>query len=119
MKKATSSTQKPSQLIDQQIKGLTNWRGPMLARLRKLINAASPGIAVWVQDGLACSTGAFKDPAKLTFFKGASLDDPRKLFNTGLDAKTMRSIDFHEGDKLDETAIKNLVRAAAAQNKKK
>jgi len=95
--------------------------------LRKLVNDAGPGIAedwkwgtaVWVQNGLVCSTGAFKDHVKLNFFKGASLPDPKKLFNAGLDAKITRSIDFHQGDKLDEPAIKDMVRAAVAANKKK
>ncbi len=126
MKKGTS-TPNPSQLIDEQIRGITDWRGPMLTKLRKLINDASPGIAeewkwgtaVWVQNGLVCSTGAFKDHVKINFFKGASLADPKKLFNAGLDAKTTRSIDFHQGDKLDEAGIKELVRTAVAANKKK
>lgn len=114
----------PSQLISNQIGELADWRGKMLARLRKLILKAAPdiaedwkwGTAVWSQSGLVCAAGAFKDHVKLNFFKGASLKDPRGLFNSGLDAKATRAIDFHEGDKVNESALKDLIRAAVAHN---
>ena len=114
----------PSQLISNQIAELTDWRGAMLARLRSLILEAAPdvteewkwGTAVWSQNGLVCSTGAFKDHVKLNFFKGASLKDPKGLFNSGLDAKATRSIDFYEGDGVDEAALKDLIRAAVVYN---
>ena len=115
-----------SKLIDKQIADLGGWRGKVFARLRKLINAADPGIvedwkwntAVWNRDGMVCAVGGFKDHVKLNFFKGASLADPRGLFNAGLEAKTTRAVDFNEGNKIDEPAIKNLVRAAIALNQK-
>jgi len=114
----------PSQHIDNQIKDLADWRGKMLARLHKLILEAAPDIteewkwdtAVWTQKGLVCSAGAFKDHVKLNFFKGASLKDPKGLFNAGLDAKATRAIDFSEGDDIDESALKDLIRAAVAHN---
>ncbi len=114
----------PSQLITNQITELTDWRGAMLARLRKLILEAAPtlreewkwGTAVWSQKGNAVAVGVFKDYLKINFFKGASLADPKGLFNAGLDAKAMRSIDIHEGDKLNELALKDLVRVAVAHN---
>ena len=95
----------PSELIDKQIAELGDWRGEMLARLRELIHAAAPditeewkwGTAVYTQKGLVCAASAFKDHAKLNFFKGASLEDPKGFFNTGLEAKAMRSIDFQSG----------------------
>ncbi len=114
-----------SQLISRQMAGLADWRGDTLARLRKLVLGAAPGIteewkwgtAVWSHNGLVCSAGAFKDHVKLNFFKGASLKDPKRLFNSGLDAKATRAIDFNEGDVIDESAVKDLVRAAVAYNK--
>jgi hypothetical protein len=114
----------PSQKIDALIKELNDWRGKLLARLRKLILEASPELAedwkwetpVWVFKGNVVAGGMFKDHVKLNFFKGASLPDPKKLFNAGLDAKATRSIDFHDNDKVDETALKELVRAAVALN---
>ena len=113
-----------SKLIDKQIAHLSDWRGKMVARLRKLIHEADPGIteewkwdtAVWSHDGLVCAVGAFKEHVKLNFFKGASLEDPNGLFNAGLEAKTMRSIDFREGDALKEAQLKKLVRAAVKLN---
>jgi hypothetical protein len=116
----------PSELIDKQIADLGDWRGKVFARLRKLINATDPEIvevwkwntAVWDRDGMVCALGGFKDHVKLNFFKGASLEDPNGLFNAGLDAKATRAIDFHEGDKIDEPALKNLLRAAVAHNQK-
>jgi hypothetical protein len=114
----------PSQHIDNQINELADWRGEILARLRKLILDAAPelteewkwGTAVWSQKGNVVSAGAFKDHVKLNFFKGASLKDPGGLFNAGLDAKATRGIDFHEGDEINESALKELVREAVAYN---
>jgi len=114
----------PSQRIDNQIAELGDWRGEMLARLRALVLGAAPeireewkwGTAVWSQKGLVCSAAAFKDHVKLNFFKGASLEDPHGLFNAGLEARTMRSIDFSKGDVWDERALSDLVRAAVTLN---
>ena len=123
MKKADSKDGlTPSQLITNQIAVLTDWRGKMLAQLRKLILEAAPDIteewkwdtAVWSHKELVCSAGVFKDHVKLNFFKGASLKDPQGLFNAGLDAKATRAIDFSEGDDIDASAVKELVRAAVA-----
>jgi hypothetical protein len=113
-----------SQRITDLIGELGDWRGKLLARLRKVILDAAPdiaeewkwGTAVWTNKGLVCSAGAFKDHVKLNFFKGASLKDPNRLFNAGLDAKATRAIDFHEGDDLDVSALRALVRAAVAYN---
>jgi hypothetical protein len=113
-----------SQRITDLIAEMGDWRGKILARLRKIILDAAPdlveewkwGTAVWTNKGLVCSAGAFKDHVKLNFFKGASLKDPKRLFNAGLDAKATRAIDFREGDALDASALKALVRAAAAYN---
>ena len=121
---ASKNGMAPSQLITNQIAGLTDWRGPIMARLRKLILEAAPditeewkwGSAVWSQKGLVCSIGAFKSHVKMHFFKGASLEDPQGLFNAGLDAKAMRAIDFHQGDEIREVALKDLIRAAVAYN---
>jgi hypothetical protein len=117
----------PSKLIDNKIRDLTDWRGKVFARLRKIILASDPEItedwkwntAVWFHNGLVCAVGAFKDQVKINFFEGASLSDPHGLFNAGLEAKKTRAIDFHEGDKIDERALKALVRAAVAFNKGK
>jgi hypothetical protein len=114
----------PSQLIDNQIAELADWRGKILARLRKLVHEAAPNIieewkwdtAVWAQNGLVCSAGAFKDHIKINFFKGASLKDPKGLFNAGLEAKATRAIDFNEGDTINEPALKELISAAVAFN---
>ncbi len=114
----------PSERIDQQIAELADWRGQMIARLRKLIHEADPGIteewkwetAVWSHQGLVCAAGTFKKAVKMNFFQGASLEDAQKLFNAGLDAKKTRAIDFHEGDAIDESALKDLIRAAVAYN---
>jgi hypothetical protein len=125
MKKAESTDSlTAAQHITHQINELADWRGKMLARLRKAILAATPGLteewkwgaAVWSLKGNVVAVGVFKDHLKINFFKGASLDDPHGLFNTGLDAKAMRSIDLFDGDKIDETALKELVRAAVAFN---
>ena len=126
MKKlVTQDHMTPSQLITNQIIELGDWRGKMLARLRKLILEAAPDLteewkwdtAVWTQNGLVCSAGAFKDHLKLNFFKGASLKDPQRLFNAGLEAKATRAIDFGEGDNINEPALKELIRAAVAYNR--
>ena len=114
----------PAQLIDQQIADLGDWRGEILAHFRTLIHAAAPniteewkwGTAVYTQQGLVCAASAFKDHAKLNFFKGASLEDPQGLFNAGLDAKATRAIDLHQGDRLQEAALQALIRAAVAFN---
>ena len=113
-----------SERIDQQITELADWRGQMLARLRTLISEADPGVTeewkwntpVWSHQGLVCAVGAFKETVKMNFFQGAFLEDPHKLFNAGLDAKKTRAIDFHEGDAVDESALKDLIRAAVAHN---
>ena len=114
----------PSQLISEQIAGLGDWRGKMYAQLRKLVLEAAPDIteewkwdtAVWAHKGLVCSAGVFKDHVKLNFFKGASLEDPKGLFNAGLEAKASRGIDFTEGARMDEAGVQDLVRAAVAYN---
>jgi hypothetical protein len=114
----------PSERIDKQIAELAGWRGQLVARLRKLIREADPGITeewkwetpVWSHQGLVCSVGNFKQAVKMNFFQGASLEDPQKLFNAGLDAKKTRAIDFHESDAIDESALKDLIRAAVAYN---
>jgi hypothetical protein len=113
-----------SQLITSHITELADWRGKTLARLRKLILDAAPdiveewkwGTAVWSHHGNVAAVGAFKDHLKINFFKGASLKDSRGLFNAGLDAKATRAIDLREGDKIDEPALKELIRAAVAYN---
>lgn len=125
MKKADSKDGlTPSQLIANQIAELADWRSKMLARLRKLILEAAPGIteewkwdtAVWSHKGNVVAVGAFKDHLKINFFQGASLQDPHGLFNAGLDAKATRAIDLQEGDKINESALKELIRAAVAHN---
>jgi len=116
--------QNASQLISKQIAELGDWRGKLLERLRTLIRQASPdlteewkwGTAVWTHNGLVCSAGAFKDHVKLNFFSGASVNDPKGMFNAGLDAKNTRAIDFREGDNIDAPALKDLIRAAVARN---
>ena len=113
-----------SQQIDNYVEGLTDWRGKMTARLRKLIREAAPELAeewkwdtpVWSHKGNVVAAGVFKDHVKLNFFKGASLKDPKGLFNAGLDAKATRAVDFSEGDDVDEPALKALVREAVAYN---
>ncbi len=114
----------PSERIDLHIAELADWRGQMIVRLRKLIHEADPDITeewkwetpVWSHQGLVCSAGTFKKAVKMNFFQGASLEDLQKLFNAGLDAKKTRAIDFHEGDAIDESALKDLIRAAVAYN---
>jgi hypothetical protein len=115
----------PSERIDQQIEELTDWRGPMLARLRAIVHEAFPDIgeewkwetAVWSHKGNVVAAGVFKDHVKLNFFKGAQLEDPHGLFNAGLEAKKSRGIDFHEGDEIPAAALKELILAAVALNK--
>jgi hypothetical protein len=114
----------PSQLIDERISELDDWRGEMLSRLRKLIEQADPDVVeewkwsvpVWSHDGLICTGESYKKAVKLTFAKGASLEDPSGLFNSSLTGNTRRAIDFHEGDKIDEKAFKALIRAAVKLN---
>jgi hypothetical protein len=124
--KKTESTDSlsASQHITDYIAELSDWRGLLLARLRKLILATEPGLTeewkwgtpVWSLKGNVVAVSAFKDYLKINFFKGASLADPHSLFNAGLDAKATRAIDLHEGDKINEAALKELVRAAVALN---
>jgi hypothetical protein len=114
----------PAQLITNHIAELADWRGKLVARLRKLILAADPDISeewkwgtpVWSRQGNVVAVGAFQDHVKINFFKGAALPDPHGLFNAGLEAKAMRAIDLHAGDRLNEPALKELVRAAVAYN---
>jgi len=125
MKKADSRVGlDPSQLITNQIAKLGDWRGKILSRLRKVILEADPHLteewkwntAVWTRNGLVCSAGAFKDHVKINFFHGASLKDPKRLFNAGLDAKKTRAIDFGEDDNIDASTLRDLIRAAVAHN---
>jgi len=127
LKKSGSQKGKsPSQLIDARIRELGDWRGQMLSRLRTLVREADPevieewkwrGVPVWSHDGLICTGETYKKVVKMTFAKGASLKDPAHLFNSSLEGNTRRAIDFHEDEKLDEEALKTLVRAAVALNK--
>jgi hypothetical protein len=118
----------PSQLIDARIKELGDWRGETLGRLRALIKEADPevveewkwrGVPVWSHDGLICTGETYKSVVKMTFAKGASLKDPSRLFNSSLEGNTRRAIDFREGEKIDEKALKTLIRAAVTLNKSK
>src|ERR1700741_3110443 len=128
MKKSGSQKSKsPSQLIDARIKELGDWRGKMLSRLRALVRQADPEIVeewkwsvpVWSHAGLICTGETYKNVVKMTFAKGASLKDPSGLFNSSLEGNMRRAIDFHEGDKIKEKALKTLVCAAVALNKSK
>jgi hypothetical protein len=123
--KKTATGESPSLLIDARIKELGDWRGKMLADVRALIKQADPevveewkwrGVPVWSHDGIICTGETYKSVVKLTFAKGASLGDPKKLFNSSLEGNTRRAIDLHEGDEIDEKAFKTLIRAAAALN---
>jgi hypothetical protein len=116
----------PSQLIDARIQELGDWRGEMLARIRKLIKQADPdvveewkwrGVPVWYHGGMICTGETYKNVVKITFAKGASLQDPSGLFNSSLEGNTRRAIDFHEGDKINDKALKALIRAAVDLNK--
>jgi hypothetical protein len=118
----------PSRLIDARIKELGDWRGETLARIRTLIKQADPevveewkwrGVPVWSHAGIICTGETYKNVVKMTFAKGASLEDPSSLFNSSLDGNTRRAIDVHEGDKIDEKALKALIRAAVALNTSK
>jgi hypothetical protein len=115
----------PSQLIDAKIEELGDWRGKMLSRLHALVKQADPevaeeskwrGVPVWSHDGLICTGETYKNVVKMTFAKGAALKDPSRLFNSSLDGNARRAIDFHEGEKIDEDALKALIRAAVALN---
>jgi hypothetical protein len=129
--KDAKSGDSPSHLIDARIKALNDWRGETLARVRKLIKEADPdiveavkwkkpsnpmGVPVWEHDGIVCTGETYKDKVKLTFAKGAALDDPSGLFNASLDGNVRRAIDIHSGDTIDEKALKALIRAAVALN---
>ena len=113
-----------SRHIDARIDELDDWRGEMLARIRRLIKQADPGVVeewkwsvpVWSHDGMICTGEVYKNAVKITFAKGASLKDPSRLFNSSLEGSTRRAIDFHKGDKIDAAALKALVRAAAELN---
>jgi hypothetical protein len=129
MKKSGSQESKsPSQLIDARIKELGDWRGEMLGRLRALVKEADPeiveewkwrGVPVWSHAGLICTGETYKNVVKMTFAKGAALADPSGLFNASLEGNTRRAIDFHEGETIDEKALKALIRAAVTLNKSK
>jgi hypothetical protein len=128
MKKSTRQSKggSPSHLIDARIEGLDDWRGATLSRLRGLIKKADPevveewkwrGVPVWEHDGMICTGETYKNVVKLTFFKGAQLKDPKRLFNSSLDGNARRAIDIHEGEKIDEASFKALIREAVALNR--
>ena len=123
-----ANTDSPSALIDARIRELADWRGHLLAKIRKLIKQADPdvveewkwrGVPTWYHDGMICTGETYKNVVKMTFAKGAALKDPSRLFNSSLEGNTRRAIDFHEGDKIDEKALKTLIRAAVTLNKSK
>jgi len=127
-KTESAKTMSPSKLIDARIKELPDWRGETLARMRRLIKQADPevveewkwrGVPVWSHDGIICTGETYKSVVKLTFAKGAFLKDPARLFNSSLEGNVRRAIDIHEGDKIDETSFKAIVRAASALNASK
>ena len=126
-KSAVPEGKTPSDMIDQRIQELDDWRGETLGRLRALIQAADPkvveewkwNVPVWSHDGIICTGESYKSVVKLTFASGAALADPSGLFNSSLDGKVRRAIDLHEGDEIDEAAFKALIHAAAALNAKK
>ena len=124
-KSATTASESPSRLIDARIKELNDWRGKMLSHVRTLIKQADPevveewkwrGVPVWYHAGMICTGETYKNVVKMTFANGARLEDPRGLFNACLEGNTWRAIDFHEGDEIDEKALKALIRAAVALN---
>src|SRR3954451_6500956 len=124
-KTATAKAESPSRLIDARIKELDDWRGKTLSRVRALIKQADPevveewkwrGVPVWSHDGLICTGETYKSVVKLTFLKGASLEDPSGLFNSSLEGNTRRAIDIHEGEEIDQDALKALIRAAVELN---
>jgi hypothetical protein len=126
--KEEKAADSPSQLIDARIAALGDWRGEMLARVRSLIKEADPevveewkwrGVPVWEHDGIICTGETYKSIVKMTFAKGASLEDPSGLLNASLEGNVRRAIDIHEGDKIDEEALKALIRAAVALNTSK
>ena len=129
MKKAVAKKgESPSRLIDARIKELDDWRGKMLSHVRALIKQADPevveewkwrGVPVWSHDGLICTGETYKSVVKMTFAKGASLEDPSGLFNSSLEGNVRRAIDLHDGDELDANAFKTLIRAAVALNSSK
>lgn len=123
--KGADAGEAPAQLIDARIKELGDWRGETLARVRALIKQADPdvietwkwrGVPVWERAGMICTGETYKSAVKLTFAKGASLEDPSGLFNSSLDGSTRRAIDIHEGEKIDEAAFQTLIAAAVALN---
>ena len=125
MKSGSQENKAPSQLIDARIKELDDWRGEMLSRLRTLVKEADPevveewkwrGVPTWYHDGIICTGETYKSVVKMTFAKGASLEDHSGLFNSSLEGNTRRAIDFHEGEKIDEKALKALIRAAVSLN---
>ncbi len=127
-KSGSTKTKSPSQLIDARIKELGDWRGKVLARVRALIKAADPdvteewkwrGVPVWSRDGIICTGETYKAVVKMTFAKGASLEDPQHLFNASLEGNTRRAIDIREGETINEAALKALIRAAVALNQAK
>lgn len=127
-KSATTKDDSPSRLIDARIKELGDWRGKTLSHVRALIKQADPdvveewkwrGVPVWEHDGIICTGETYKSAVKLTFAKGAALEDPSGLFNASLDGNTRRAIDIHEGHDIDEKAFKALIRAAIALNGKR
>jgi hypothetical protein len=127
-KSDSQESRSPSQLIDARMEELGDWRGAMLSRLRTLVREADPevveewkwrGVPVWSHGGLICTGETYKSVVKMTFAKGAALQDPSGLFNSSLDGNTRRAIDFHEGEKIDEEALKTLVRAAVTLNEAK
>jgi hypothetical protein len=124
-KSGSPDRKSPSQMIDERIRELGDWRGKMLSELRALITQADSdvveewkwrGVPVWSRDGMICTGETYKNVVKMTFAKGAAVDDPSGLFNSSLDGNTRRAIDFHEGEKIDEAALKALIRAAATLN---
>jgi len=128
MPKTETQDASPSQLIDKRIEELGGWRGEMLGRLRNLVKQAIPdvveewkwrGVPTWYCDGMICTGETYKAAVKMTFAKGAALDDPKGLFNSSLEGNARRAIDFHEGEEIDEEALKNLLRAAVALNRSK
>jgi len=132
MTSGSQESKSPSQEIDASIKELADWRGEMLSRIRALVKEADPdvveevkwrkpsqpqGVPVWSHDGMICTGETYKNAVKMTFAKGAALEDPSGLFNSSLDGSTRRAIDFHEGETIEEEALKSLVRAAVALNR--
>src|SRR5713101_4068783 len=124
-KNGSQKGKSPSRMIDERIKELGDWRGKMLSRLRRLIKQADPevveewkwrGVPVWSHAGMICTGETYKNAVKMTFARGAALEDPSGLFNSSLEGNTRRAIDVHEGEKIDEKALKALIRAAVALN---